>query len=51
MGKGGHAANSVKESYEGGLCPDCGADIPNEVEDGDACENCGHVFVAEHADD
>lgn len=39
--------NAVKDSYPDGICADCGEDIPDEVEDGQACENCGHVFCAE----
>ncbi len=30
--------------YEDDCCPDCGQDIPREADDGDGCENCGHVF-------
>lgn len=36
--------NTVINSYEGGVCPDCGEAIPHDVIDGASCENCGHVF-------
>jgi len=35
----------IRESYEGSVCPDCGEEIPTDVVNGKACENCGHVFV------
>ena len=34
----------VKDAYMNGLCPDCQEEIPDDVVDGDACENCNHVF-------
>ena len=34
----------IRESYENSVCPDCGEDIPTNVVDGQACENCGHGF-------
>lgn len=34
----------VKEFYEGGVCPDCLEEIPDDYEEGDECDNCGHVF-------
>jgi hypothetical protein len=36
--------NQVKDSYEGGACPDCGEDIPDDIVEGGECNNCGHVF-------
>lgn len=39
--------NPIKDSYDNGECPDCGLEIPNTVEDGDSCTNCGHVFYGE----
>lgn len=36
--------NPVRDSYENGECPDCGDEIPLDVEDGQSCDNCGHVF-------
>ena len=36
--------NAIKESYPLGECPDCGQDIPDNVEAGQACTNCEHVF-------
>jgi len=36
--------NTVKDAYDGGICPDCGEDIPTDTQDGEACHNCGHVF-------
>ena len=36
--------NIIKNNYDGGACPDCSEDIPDDVETGDACSNCGHVF-------
>jgi hypothetical protein len=35
----------IINSYDGGVCPDCGEGIPNDVRHGQACFNCGHVFV------
>jgi hypothetical protein len=34
----------VKDNYPDGICPDCGEPIPDDAEDGSACENCDHVF-------
>lgn len=34
----------VNDHYEDGVCPDCGAIIPENTESGEACKNCGHVF-------
>lgn len=34
-------------SYPDGECPDCGEKIPKDVVEGEACENCGHVFTVE----
>ena len=36
--------NKIKNSYEDGVCPDCGEEIPDDVVDGQECENCDHVF-------
>jgi hypothetical protein len=38
-------AQSVKEQYPNGECPDCGDPIPDDTTMGDECSNCGHVFV------
>ena len=44
--------NSVKDAYEGGLCPDCGENIPDDAAEGQTCTNCGHAFFsASPADD
>ncbi len=40
-------SNAIKESYEDGECPDCGHEIPDDVEEGDECDNCPHVFHEE----
>ena len=40
--------NKVKISYENVQCPNCGDTIPDDVEEGDECENCGHVIDLEH---
>ena len=37
----------VKDSYPNSECPDCGDPIPESVQPGDDCENCGHVFWEE----
>lgn len=34
----------MAKNYEDGQCPDCGEDIPPNMPDGGACDNCGHVF-------
>ncbi len=36
--------NTIKDSYEDGICPDCGEEIPDDVVEGQACENCEHAF-------
>ena len=38
-------ANSIKEGYIDGECPDCGEEIPDDVVCCQACKNCGHVFT------
>jgi hypothetical protein len=38
--------NIVKDSYDGGACPDCIENIPIDVSSGDVCRNCGHIFYA-----
>ena len=37
-------ACTVSDFYEGNVCPDCGATIPEEAVVADTCENCGHIF-------
>jgi len=39
--------NAVKDAYEGGVCPDCGEEIPDDVDEGEDCSNCGHTFHSE----
>lgn len=34
----------IRNAYPECECPDCGEDIPEDVVDGQACSNCGHVF-------
>lgn len=36
--------------YDGGVCPDCGEEIPPQAVDGSECSNCEHVFVASRSD-
>ncbi len=36
-------SSQICKSYNG-ECPDCEEDIPLDVEEGEECENCGHVF-------
>lgn len=43
--------NAIKNSYPNGVCPDCGDEIPDDVESGQECANCGHVFVEETPND
>lgn len=38
--------NDVQDSYKNAECPDCQEPIPPSAQDGDECENCGHVFYA-----
>ena len=38
--------NIIKNSYDGGACPDCGLTIEDDVKTGDGCYNCGHAFYA-----
>jgi hypothetical protein len=35
---------SMRDVYEDGVCPDCQDQIPIDCVDGQACNNCGHVF-------
>jgi predicted RNA-binding Zn-ribbon protein involved in translation (DUF1610 family) len=39
------------DKYEGGVCPDCGEDIPRTAVYGDECSNCGHSFLWGDDDD
>lgn len=39
----------IIQSYDG-ICPDCSEPIPHDVVNGQACVNCGHVFVLPSAD-
>jgi DNA-directed RNA polymerase subunit RPC12/RpoP len=43
--------NPIKDSYEDGKCPDCGKEIPDDVVDGEDCQDCPHVFVMPRDDD
>jgi hypothetical protein len=42
--------NDVKNAYPNGKCPDCLMEIPDDVHDGDECQNCGHVFYSYFVD-
>jgi hypothetical protein len=37
-------SNTIISEYDDGLCPDCEIPIVKDIEEGEACENCGHVF-------
>ena len=39
--------STVRLSYDGGLCPDCGEDIPIDAPEGYSCHNCGHACFSE----
>jgi hypothetical protein len=43
--------NPIKDAYEGGVCPDCGDEIPDDVAEGDLCTNCAYVFHADSTPD
>lgn len=43
--------NPVKNSYQYGICPDCGEEIPDDIAEGEECSNCGHVFYEEKEED
>jgi uncharacterized Zn finger protein (UPF0148 family) len=43
--------NPVLNSYPDKECPDCGEPLPEVVQEGDACCQCGHVFYTERKDD
>ena len=43
--------NPVKLAYNDGVCPDCDTGIPEDVVDGQSCENCDHVFCLPRDDD
>ena len=40
-------SQAVRDSYEDGECPDCGLPIPENVVDGESCQNCSHIFYIE----
>ncbi len=35
---------NMKDEYPEGKCPDCFEQIPEDMNDGDKCPNCGHIF-------
>jgi hypothetical protein len=37
--------NPVRYCYTNAQCPDCNEMIPFDVEEGNECSNCGHVFT------
>ena len=39
--------NPIKLSYDDGVCPDCGLEIPDDVVEGQGCANCEHAFYKE----
>jgi hypothetical protein len=41
----------VAADYPKRLCPDCGAPISRDRVDGEACDDCGHVFCYPHPTD
>lgn len=38
------ASESILAQFKDHECPDCGELIPKDVQEGDECENCSHVF-------
>jgi hypothetical protein len=42
--------NGVWQAHDG-ICPDCGEDIPVDVQEGDQCANCGSVFKGDSDDE
>lgn len=40
----------MRDHYDDGRCPDCGEEISYYCEDGEECENCGHVFYFPESD-
>lgn len=47
----GEEGNPVYDAYSDGVCPDCGEEIPDNIEEGEDCTNCGHTFHAARSDD
>jgi len=43
--------NAIKASYNNGECSDCGETIPDNVQEGEQCANCDHVFCSPRPDD
>jgi DNA-directed RNA polymerase subunit RPC12/RpoP len=39
--------NNIIQSYRHDRCPDCGLRIPENTDEGNECEECGHVFWEE----
>jgi len=39
--------NPVRAAYRNSECPDCGEPLPENVQEGDECGNCGHVYFNE----
>jgi Zn finger protein HypA/HybF involved in hydrogenase expression len=40
-------SKAIIDSYPKGKCPDCQKKIPADVQEGESCKNCGHVFTRE----
>lgn len=43
--------NLIQDSYPNKECPDCGEPIPEDLQEGQDCRNCGHIFCLEKKDD
>lgn len=48
--KTNHSANPVWNAYDG-VCPDCGEPMPPDIQEGEECCQCGHVFWTQRKDD
>jgi predicted RNase H-like HicB family nuclease len=44
-------SQALIDSYPMGSCPECDTKIPDDVEEGQQCANCGHTFVYPRGND
>jgi hypothetical protein len=43
--------SAIQRAYPNSECPDCGEPIPEDIQEGQECCQCGHVFCLERKDD
>jgi hypothetical protein len=50
-GKKEEISEKILNSYENWVCPDCLLPIPEDIQEGESCVDCGHVFCIERESD